>query len=381
MASVFNRGTKDHPRWYARYKDVSGAWRSQKTSQETKRDALRIALALEAQEERRRMGLEAPANAALSCGELMRRWAGGLANRAARNDQWRIHKHIIPRFETMAIGDLSVAALMLWLDDLRAAKAMKEGSQRGLFTLMSRFCTWAVDREFMESNPCKGVKAEKLPRARHNPDIPWIVEDAVVVRAMEALPEPIRFLFFLGNRCGLRTGEAAGLRMSDLAQMDRGIIRVRFSYLGPLKEDKHGSGKAKFVPAPKDAPSVLKPWLARRALEGALGEDLVFPREGRFPYRKEHTEYHWRHVRDALELGEMTWYQATRHSFATRNLAAGASMEEISDALGHSTTASTEANYIHLKRRSFSDPFRRGLNDDPPDLSLAGQNDEEDDAA
>ena len=43
-------------------------------------------------------------------------------------------------------------------------------------------------------------------------------------------------MFYLCNRSGLRSGEAAGLRMSDMAFVDEG--RVRFSYDGRLKEDK-----------------------------------------------------------------------------------------------------------------------------------------------
>jgi len=84
-------------------------------------------------------------------------------------------------------------------------------------------------------------------------------------------------MFYLGNRSGLRTGEAAGLRMSDLAFVDEGVIRVRFSYDGPLKEDKKGEGKVKWVPAPEDCNEFLGPWLAQRRAQGAGPEDRVFP--------------------------------------------------------------------------------------------------------
>jgi hypothetical protein len=63
-------------------------------------------------------------------------------------------------------------------------------------------------------------------------------------------------MFYLGNRSGLRTlrtGEIAGLRMSDLGFLGEGVIRARYSYDGPLKEDKDGTGKVKWVPAAEDA--------------------------------------------------------------------------------------------------------------------------------
>lgn len=42
-----------------------------------------------------------------------------------------------------------------------------------------------------------------------------------------------------------------------------GIIRVGRSYGGPLKEDKTGAGRSKWVPAPIDAEKALGPWLEK----------------------------------------------------------------------------------------------------------------------
>ena len=85
------------------------------------------------------------------------------------------------------------------------------------------------------------MPTERRPQSSRRTDIPWISDDAVVARAMELLPEPVRYLFYLCNRCGLRTGEACGLRMSDLDEMGTGTIRVRFSYLGPAERRQGGA--------------------------------------------------------------------------------------------------------------------------------------------
>ena len=39
-----------------------------------------------------------------------------------------------------------MSAVVLWLDDIAGSAAMKPSSQRGLLGLLSRFCSWAVDR-------------------------------------------------------------------------------------------------------------------------------------------------------------------------------------------------------------------------------------------
>ena len=66
----------------------------------------------------------------------------------------------------------------------------------------------------------------------------------------------------------------------------------------------------------------------------------------------------WDDVTEGLGL---TWYQATRHSFTSRNLAAGASLDEVSAALGHSSPVVTRRYYDHFVRRSFSPGLRAGL--------------------
>ena len=57
----------------------------------------------------------------------------------------------------------------------------------------------------------------------------------------------------------------------------------------------------------------------------------------------------------------MTWYEATRHSFVSRHLARGASLDEVSAAVGHSSPIVTKRFYDHYVRRSFSPRLREGL--------------------
>jgi hypothetical protein len=77
----------------------------------------------------------------------------------------------------------------------------------------------------------------------------------------------------------------------------------------------------KWVPAPSDAEEMLKLHLARRRLNGAKADDLVFvpPPGGRrrklswSGYRKERVEAEWKRASTAVGV-TMSWYQATRHT-------------------------------------------------------------------
>ena len=99
-------------------------------------------------------------------------------------------------------------------------------------------------------------------------------------------------MFYLGNRSGLRNGELAGLRLSDLDFLDEGIIRVRYSYEGPLKEDKHEKGKTKWVPSAEDCKQIVGPWLERRRNEGAGPRISSFPVPAASPSTKSTSSAH-----------------------------------------------------------------------------------------
>jgi integrase len=364
MASVFFRGTKSRPRWYARFRDSAGVWRARRVRVEKRADADAIARQLEAKEERRRYGLEAPESAALLFSEAAKRWEAGLVNRSAYDDRSRLRVHLVPRFGSMRLADLTLAVLMGWLDEMRGARRLSAGTQRHLLNIVSRIFAWAIERGLASLNPVRQIPPGRRPQHAPKRDVPWLRDDGAVRALMAELPKPFNLMLYLGNRAGLRLGEICGLRLSDLDELAQGAIRVRFSYSGPLKEDHAGAGKVKWTPAPVDAPAVLGPWLEQRRAAGAEREAFLFERERGRHFRKEHVEYRWERAIDALGL-DLTWYQATRHSFASRNLSRGVALDEVAAALGHSTPAVTARHYAHFIRKTFSPLMTAGLSDAP----------------
>lgn len=355
MASVFSRGgTREHPHFFARYRDAQGKWRSKRVLQQTKREALRVAAALEAKGERQRLGLEAPDSAGLLCRDLMKRWSDGLTNRSARDDRSRLRLHVLPQFGGMRIGAVTLPVIMEWLDAATAARRMSSGTLRHCLNLVSRFFAWCIDRGYASANVVRQIPSGRRPRQtpRRRP-VPWIQDDAIVRQLMAKLPEPADLILFVGNRCGLRVGEILGLRMSDVDNLAAGAILVRHSFNGPLKEDRHGVGKSKWAPAPSDAPTVLGPWIERRRAAGASGDDFLFADEFGRHMGREWLRYRWERATDAIGLS-MTLYAATRHSFVSRNLSRGVPLDEVSGAVGHSTPAITMRAYNHYVRREFS---------------------------
>jgi integrase len=313
--------------------------------------------------------------AAGTAGPLLQQWSETLKNRNARDDRSRITRYLLPTFGKTKVEQITLPAVMSWIDQL-AASELSPQSQRHLLGLLSRFFSWCIERGMASSNPVRMVPVGKRPVARLDADRPWLEDEKKVRELMAALGPEVGLMFYLGNRSGLRPGEVCGLRIGDLEFLKEGVIRVAHSYSGPLKEDKRGEGKVKWVPAPADAEKVLKLHLKRRRSEDAKAEDLVFPFVPAKPqnrrrtsdwtgYRKEFLEQCWEDAtrgRDRAVKGvDLTWYEATRHSFVSRNLKAGVQLDEVSAAVGHASPATTKRHYGHFIRKIFNPALRQGV--------------------
>jgi integrase len=386
MGDIVRRGTRDNPKYYGRYFESDGRRKMRLLKgARTKSEAQILLASAELRVSQGQVGI-VPLEESQRCGPLMDEWLAGLANRNAADDRSRFRRHVRSEFADTDLDDLqSIAPIMAWIEQQRRDGELSDASIRHNLNLLSRFFSWAIERGHAEINPVRMIPVGKRPQQAQKRDLPWLKDDATVVELMSALPEPINLMFYLGNRSGLRTGELAGLRMADLGYLKDGLIRIRYSYDGPLKEDKGEVGKMKWGPAPADAGEFLTVWLKRRKLQGAGPEDLAFPappspnskRKGKWlGFRKEFIKDCWNeavgkvnkeHAKAAKEPDRvqrpiaLTWYQATRHSFVTRNLEAGVSLDEVSAAIGHSSPVVTKRYYDHHVRKTFSAGITAGL--------------------
>lgn len=387
--------------WFIHYKGLDGRWHTKSLKgRNTKADERKAAAKLDEVERKVERGEDpfpppAPAPVAeLTFGELAEKWRAALTNRSAREDGYRLDGHVLPKLGKLPLSAVTTECLMEWLDEQRTAKdGLADGSIRHNLNLVSRVFAFGIERGKVPGkvNPVRLIPVGKRPTQAVKRDRPWLDDDATVRLLVNGMPEPFGLMFYLGNQCGLRTGELCGLRLSDLAGLDRGSIRVRFSYDGPLKEDKRGEGKCKWAPAPADAKAVLGPLVARREAEGAGPEDFVFvtAKSDRWPggqmFQRAVIEDAWdRAVGRGAAEGEkrerkgkhgpqpkdppkpvvrldLTWYEATRHSFVSRNLSRGASLDEVSAAVGHANVTTTRRYYDHFVRRTFSPTLTAGL--------------------
>lgn len=359
MSSVFAKGSRSAPRWYARYRDAKGVWRSKRVRVETKADAKKIARQLEARAELVRYRL-ADGEPALSMKELLARFVSSLTGRAWKTDETRVRLHVAPRWARYNVDDVTLPTVMQWIDEMRIEAKVAPGTQRAALGLLSRAFSWAIARGLATMNPVKLVPAGARPSAAPVRAATWIDDDHTPRRIMELLPEPFDLVFYVAFTSGCRVSEALGLRLEDLDDLAAGSVRVAHSGDGPLKEDRKGVGKVKHVPAAADAPDVLGPWLERRRAAGAGPEDLVFPgSDGRLMPRHI-VAYAWTKVRRELGL-TISWHHATRTTACSRWASRGVPIDQIATALGHASTAITARTYQRWQRKTFDPRMTRSM--------------------
>lgn len=402
MASIVSRGTRANPRFFAKWTitTADGAkkqrWRLL-PGVETLKDARAKLPEIERKvAEGNRDPLERPVEPT-SAENLFLKWAGtgkpvlengtpkrgadgevvrdlgALKNRNSANDRTMVRKHLIPRFGRMPLEAITVHTVMEWLADLRDEGTLSAQSQRHAMATLSRFWGWCLLwRHTALPNPVKSVPTQARPVVVHAKRA-TLEDEKKLAELIGSLPAPVGLMLALANRTGARLGEVCGLRMDDLSDLGKGFIRVAHSYNGPLKEDRRGEGKIKKIPAPIDAAEALKMHLARRRLQGAGADDLVF-----LPVKKatrkrlnDWTGFRRENIRDlwweacrkvGLVDGEgkpiATWYGATRTTAATRAAKADVDLKQIADSLGHANDETTRRHYAHFQRENFDPALR-----------------------
>ncbi len=179
-----------------------------------------------------------------------------------------------------------------------------------------------------------------------------------------ALPEErgLRVAFAVGALGGLRTGEVLALAWESIDLDARRMSiheQVRNSKLGPVKDDD-----ARIVPIMDDLMPVLVEY---RLKTGGRGRLFLPDRPGRRAGKNGAPSRFMRinTLHDALDTAlekcglppSLTWYQATRHTFASQWVMAGGSLEKLAAILGHSSTEVTK-RYAHLRPDAFTDADR-----------------------
>lgn len=257
----------------------------------------------------------------------------GLRPNTVQVYQYVLARHLLPSFGNRTVADIREAHIRRWRAELLDSGSSPASVVKA-YRLMKAIMSTAVDDGIVPRNPCR-VKGAGQDRSPERP----VLSVGEVVALAEVMPERYRALVLLAAFGSLRWGELAALRRCDI-NVVQGTVRVERSLT-----ELAGGGRM-FGP-PKSAagrrvvvvPAVIRPVLAQHieTFTASLPDSLVFTsstgaplRDGNFRRRL------WRPALAKAGLPEMHFHDL-RHTGNTLTAAAGASLRELMDRMGHSS--------------------------------------------
>jgi len=301
---------------------------------------------------------EAPTLAELAKPWLERRQK---THRAYRSDKGRWALHLAPHFGKMRPAQVDAASIRRFVE-AKLSSGLQAATVGHCVRLLSTLFADVVEMGHAPANPVAALprSTRRLYRSTYDTrSTPFLQTIADVRRVFLALPEPIATMFAVGAFAGLRTGEVLGLSWEDIDLAGRRIHvrqQMRDGALGVLKDEE-----GRVVPLQTPLAPILTAWKLRTGSVGLLFRPTVADRGGRPElgtapaFVRPHTLH--KHLSKALTrcgLPKMTWYNATRHTFASLWVMGGRSIEQLSLILGHSTVAVTQ-HYAHMKVDLFAE--------------------------
>lgn len=280
---------------------------------------------------------------------------------------WRVH--VEPRWGKVKVADIATTAVQGWVTDLSrgqeakgaAARDVKPGKdgQRWLvppksatvvgraYGILASILDDAVTDRRIRDNPARGVTLPaKSPRPRT-----YLTHDQVQALAEQAgkVGEQYGTLVYVLAYCGLRWGEATGLRVRNLDMLRRRLA---------VEENAVQVGSAVKVGSPKTHerrsvpfPAFLALQLAKRC-EGKGRDELVF---------QSPTEP-GEHLKRSSSATAKSWFVLSvaragiprvtphdlRHTAASLAISSGANVKAVQRMLGHASAAMTLDTYADL---------------------------------
>ena len=265
--------------------------------------------------------------------------------------------HINPLIGHYLLQDLT-PRLLTWLLNEMKTNGQSARSQQQARALLSVALKTAEEQELIDANPVRKVRN---PQNREGQINPLTIEDVRrLLKTYEGAYMSLRLHIAL--LCGLRQGEALGLRWTDIDNQ-RGTIHV-VSQLQKIEgqfqfTDLKTHRSRRTIVLGEDTQRVID---SHFKLIGKYREnagtnwqdlDLVFPSEDGTPRSPQIDYAQWQGALKLCGISPRRLHDA-RHTAATLMYSQSIGIETISRALGHSSSAITSRLYVH----SAEEPLR-----------------------
>jgi len=233
---------------------------------------------------------------------------------------------------------------------------LAESAVKQIYVITAAMFAGAVKKRIIPHTPCVGI--EFAETEDHAP-LTWGPAEVARFLAHAEAEEPrLAIGFRIALSFGLRRGEAAGLRWSDV-DLASGMLHVRQQMVAVGSELTTGPPKSKAglrsVPLSLDSefPAALREHQQRQQFDAVVAEDwtetgLILAMPNGKPVPLWRLSARFRELVTAAGLPPLSLHGA-RHTANSLWNAAGVPTFERQSWLGHSSPAMTDATYLHLR--------------------------------
>lgn len=352
MASAEKR---PNGRWRGVYRDPTGRRRS-RSGFARKNEALRWAAAQEGRTTR-----TDPAGPRTRWGDWCDDWWAARSTEAstAKSARVKLAKHLRPTWDAVPLGEITRLGVQQWTN--RLARDLAASTVRQCYYLLHASLKAAVAHGLLDANPATGVTLPDLPAAQER-----YLSTAEVQAVFYHLDTRYRVLCELLVGTGLRMGEAAGLHTDRLhlhARPPRVDVVDVWEPTGRRMRSYPKGKKRRSVPVPNGLADLLTTWLDRHPPAGSCGQThdggvcrsgLVVTNPRGRPMDPNHFNHReWATAVDLADIGHARPHDL-RHTYASRLVQNGVSLDRVRDLLGHSSITTSE-RYSHLIPDAWSD--------------------------
>ncbi len=272
-------------------------------------------------------------------------WIASLEHRKARSAS--IYRKRLDLYVTRELGPVPIAKIttthVMDLRD-RYARTHSPSTVNGIVTCLSSAFTHFQKRQWVTSNPCRGVEPVEDPLR----DFAWLQTRDDITRLLAACAGDLREMVAVAVGTGLRLDELLHLQWADV-DVGRRLLTVHRGKHGTVK-----SGKLRRVPI-LDA---VLPVLRERALRRG-GDVLVFPGRGGGVRTKQAVRTIFKLALARAGLDQALRWHDLRHTFASWWMMDGGCIFKLAKVLGHHSVTVTERRYAHLSPTAFDGDYGR----------------------
>ncbi|WP_448642766.1 tyrosine-type recombinase/integrase [Geodermatophilus sp. URMC 63] len=253
-----------------------------------------------------------------------------------------LRNHLLPAFGDKRLSAVTRTQVLAFRRGIEAK--LSPTTSRQMMALLAGIFADAVEDGFLAKSPCR----DTVPARPHREKVvPLTVEQ--VEALVGAAPDRYRALVVLGAGCGLRLGEALGLKVNRVRFLERELDVVEQLTLVPGAPPKLAPpktrGSLRTIPLADIVAAALAEHLAAFP---AASDDLIFrSRTGGPVWPNTFNNSVWQPLRKRAGLPAARFHDL-RHFTASALIRYGESVKTVAQVLGHADVTETLRTYSHL---------------------------------